>query len=179
MFISYQSGVLMQNVPMPMPKPGPSPNLSSVKAAPDAANCAHQCVQEHCADQQFVEMLHSYRDSGGLVRSQEVLALFKRRKGPNATRLSSWIGERDLICFEWHSQAWIPWFQFNETEMTLRPELSQVFAELAPHYRPLELASWFAEPNPWLEDRLPVDAFESDFPAVLNAARADRFVVNG
>jgi hypothetical protein len=62
--------------------------------------------------------------------------------------------------------------------MTRRPELSQVFAELTPVYDPWELASWFAQANPWLAQRIPADMLYTDPSAVLQAARADRFIAN-
>ena len=36
--------------------------------------------------------------------------------------------------------------------------------------------TWFAQPNPWLADRLPADTLELDRSAVLHAARADRLL---
>lgn len=138
------------------------------------ANCPHQCAQECRADHQFVAMLNSYRGSGGLAREQEVVALFKRRYGPDLATLASWIVEREVICFEWQSQIWLPWFQFNRFDMTPQPELGQVLAELTCVYDPWELANWFAQPNPWLADRTPVDTLASDLSAVLHAARVSR-----
>ncbi len=119
-------------------------------------------------------MLNSYRGSGGLAREQEVVALFKRRYGPDLATLASWIVEREVICFEWQSQIWLPWFQFNRFDMAPQPELGQVLAELTCVYDPWELANWFAQPNPWLADRTPVDTLASDLSAVLHAARVSR-----
>ncbi|MBK7615415.1 MAG: hypothetical protein IPJ08_13330 [Burkholderiales bacterium] len=39
-----------------------------------------------------------------------------------------------------------------------------------------QVAAWFARPNGWLNDARPVDQLARNLPAVLNAARADRFV---
>lgn len=166
----------MQNVLVP--KPVSSPDLSTVRHVCDAVNCPYQCAQECRADHQFVAMLNSYRGSGGLARKQEVVALFKRRCGPDVATLASWIVERQVICFEWQSQTWLPWFQFNRFDMAPQPELGQVFAELTSVYDPWELATWFAQPNPWLADRAPVDTLGVDLSAVLQAARANRFITN-
>lgn len=53
-------------------------------------------------------MFNSYRGSGGLAREQEVVALFKRRCGPDLATFASWIIETEVICFEWQSQTWLP-----------------------------------------------------------------------
>lgn len=167
----------MQNVLVP--KSVSSQDISVVRRVPDAAKCAHQCAQEGHADHQFVVMLDSYRCSGGLARAQEVVALFKRRCGSDLATLASWIVEREVICFEWQSQTWLPWFQFNRADMVPQPELGQVFAELTSVYDSWDLANWFVQPNPWLADRTPVDTLVSDLSAVLHAARADRLIANG
>lgn len=167
----------MQNVIVS--RPVSSFDRSMFSHVPEVENYPLQYAQEYRADHQFVAMLNSYRGSGGLAREHEVLALFKRRCGPDLATLASWIGERKVICFEWQSQTWLPWFQFNRFDMAPQPELGQVFAELTAVYGPWELANWFAQPNPWLADRIPVDTLVSDLPAVLRAARADRFIANG
>lgn len=167
----------MQNILMS--RPVSSPGMSGVSYAPDAMTFPLPRAQEHHADHQFVALLDSYRSSGGLARAQEVIALFKCRCGPDAATLASFIVERKVISFEWQSQTWIPLFQFNRFDMTPQPELGQVLAELGCVYDSWELASWFARPNPWISDRIPVDELVCDLPGVLLAARSDRYIANG
>lgn len=54
-----------------------------------------------------------------------------------------------------------------------------MLAELRPVFDGWALAAWFAKRNTWLNDRCPVDTVASNLMAVLEAARADRFVANG
>ena len=133
---------------------------------------------QSCTDDQFLSMLNAYRSSGGLAREENLLTSFSRRCGLDADTLSHWIAEREVIGFEWESRTWLPVFQFNLIDMTLPPALGQVLAELIPVYDPWEMVSWFAQPNPWLADRVPANALEQDPSAVLQAARADRFIVS-
>ncbi len=70
----------------------------------------------------------------------------------------------------------VPLFQFKRFDMTPQPALGQVIAELIAVGDRWALASWFAQPNPWLADRLPADTLELDRSAVLHAARADRLL---
>lgn len=147
--------------------------------APEAAGGRHPSWQEGHQDHQFVALLNSYRDSGGLARAPEVVALLNRRGGTDLPTLASWIVKREVICLEWQSQAWLPWFQFNRLDMTQQPGLGPVLAELSPVFDPWELASWFAQPNAWLGDRTPAAMLGLDLQVVLNASRADRFIAKG
>ena len=51
--------------------------------------------------------------------------------------------------------------------------------ELRPVFDDLELALWFVTPNDWLGGARPAFAMHHSLPAVLQAARADRFVAGG
>ena len=153
-----------------------SSRLQEVRHTREAANCPHQCAFDFHPDTQFVTMLNAYRASGGLARAQEVVALFKRCEGPTVATLTQWIVQRDVICFDWRAQAWLPMFQFDRLHLQPDIKLKPVFSELAGTYGQWELATWFAEPNPWLESHAPVDMLLTDMPAVLNAARAERFI---
>ena len=168
----------MQNVLSPTTGLSLDGSMFNPATATAAATWRNSHAPQSCTDDQFVAMLNAYRCSGGLVREENLLALSSRRCGLNADTLSNWIAEREVIGFEWESRTWLPIFQFNLFDMTLPPALGQVLAELIPVYDPWELASWFAQPNSWLADRVPADALEHDPSAVLQAARADRFIAN-
>lgn len=58
-------------------------------------------------------MLDAYRDSDGLARCPEALALFRRRFGSDARILTRRMVEHEVVCFEWQSQTWFPLFQFR------------------------------------------------------------------
>ena len=130
-------------------------------------------------DQQFVALMNAYRSSGGLARAQEVLELFVRRGGPDVATLARWVVQRDVLSFDWHTDNWMPLFQFDPADMRPLPQLRPVLAELTGVYSAWELAEWFTEPNAWLQGATPADRLGRDAAGVLDAARADRFVANG
>ena len=167
----------MQNVLAPSSVA--TPVRPVIRRAGAATNFLQQRLLECRTDYQFIAMLDAYRGNGGLARAQEVVALFKRCRGADGARLASQIVRRKVICFEWESNLWLPLFQFNRVDMTLRPGLSQVLTELTAVYDPWELALWFAQPNPWLSERTPADMLGSDLCGVLRAARADQFSAEG
>ena len=123
---------------------------------------APQAPQRHAAspaqdhtDHEFIAMLNSYRDNGGLARAQEVAELLRRRGGGDLSTLANWIVNKKIICFEWQAKIWLPLFQFNRIDMTLRPELRLLLAEFSSGFNAWELALWFAQTNPSLADRTP------------------------
>ena len=173
----------MQNLPQSVSRPpthqpvlGAEPALSQA-ALPRAC----QCAAHDSADRQFVAMLDGYRDSGGLCRAREIQEVMARSTdvgGPDAAVLNGWIMQREVICFEWQASAWLPWFQFNRPGMTPHPQLRPVLQELNTVYDPWEIGCWFARPNPWLDQRTPVDALRANLPELLHAARAERFIAH-
>lgn len=138
----------------------------------------HSDPSEGCTDSQFLFMLNAYRGSGGLARDGELLALAGHRCGLNADTLVGLIADREVIGFEWESRFWFPAFQFNLRDMTRPPALGQVLAELTPVYGSWERVNWFAQPNAWLMDHAPADRLQHDPSAVLQAARAERFIAS-
>ncbi len=167
----------MQNVVVSLATPLPRGPVA--EPARDMADCPNAWSPELHPDRQFVAMLNAYRGSGGLARAQEVLTLFDRCHGPDTSMLARWIVDREAICFEWQSQSWLPMFQFDRIHLNPSVNLRPILIELTCVYNPWEMAVWFARPNQWLGNRSPVDAWLFDLPAVVDAARADRFVANG
>ena len=162
----------MQNFPLP------EQTLSSRQfgcwLAPDNSyRPAHQRF-EASSDYRFVAMLDAYRNSGGLARCPELLALLKQRSVADVAILARWIVEREVICFEWQSQTWFPLFQFVRPEFVPDPRHFPILMELACIFDSAEVAYWFASPHPDLAESKPVDLLDSDMPAVLLAARATR-----
>jgi hypothetical protein len=159
-----------------------SPQAASVGwPAPDGASfpLQTQIAPQYRTDDEFFAMLNAYRGSGGLARAQEVFVLFKLCCRSDVATLARWIVKRKVISFDWQSKIWLPLFQFNRSDMTPQPGLSHVLGELGAVFDPWETANWFAKPNAWIADRTPADTLQRDVSAVLNAARADRFIAAG
>jgi hypothetical protein len=131
------------------------------------------------SDRDFVSMLGAYRRSGGLARADEVVSLLDAHCGLGVATLARWIVEGRLVCFEWDAQTWLPWFQFKHLDRLPDPAVGAACAELAGAYDEWELAQWFARPNALLAGCAPTDRLADDPDAVLQVARADRFVVKG
>ncbi|MDB5861561.1 MAG: hypothetical protein JWQ76_5250 [Ramlibacter sp.] len=131
------------------------------------------------ADLDNVQMIHTYMANGGLVTGDEVARRLRPYREQPVSVIARWIVARQVVCFTWRSETLVPLFQFDRSDMSLRPAVSEVLFELAGTLDDLELAQWFARPNGWLENAEPVAVIEADQPAVVQAARADRYVAKG
>lgn len=129
----------------------------------------------HENDHAFVGMLEAYRSSGGLARAQEVFTLFKNRSALDVATLAHWMARRSVLSIEWHSEVWLPLFQFERHCMGIKPALEPVLAALNPVFTPWELAHWCAQPHQWLDGCSPADTLDADAAQVLRAACAQRF----
>jgi acyl-CoA synthetase (AMP-forming)/AMP-acid ligase II len=124
-------------------------------------------------------MVHAYRRAGGLVSSDEVALLLRRRTAQPISLLARWIVARNVVSFEWQLQTLVPLFQFDLSDMSLRCGTAEVIEELSGAFDDWDLARWFAQPNSWLRNAAPVDVIDADQPAVMQAARADRYIARG
>ena len=126
-----------------------------------------------------MHLLDAFNDIGGIVNGDALVTLLRGRTQQPISLLARWIVQREVLSFPWHSQTLLPLFQFDLVSLFLRPGVPQVIAELRQACDDVELVDWFARPNAWLQDDTPARRFEVDLPAVLQAARAQRFVALG
>lgn len=111
---------------------------------------------------------------GGLVRAVDLARLLDDRRGfvalADLLRIDEVFG---LVC---DGVLWIPMFQFDMNDLSVRPAVGQVIRELASFLDGVRTACWFTRPNAVLADRRPVDVLRDDGAAVLRAARLERFL---
>jgi hypothetical protein len=130
-------------------------------------------------DRLLVLILHAYGQCCGVATADELAGLLRVYANQPISVLARWIVARRVVSFVWQSETWIPLFQFDLADMSLRQGALQVIRELVEAFDDWELATWFASPNPWLQDAAPLEIILDDPSAVLDAARADRFVAMG
>ena len=129
--------------------------------------------------QVVMRLLDAFSDIGGVVNGDALASLLRGGTEQPISLLARWIVQREVISFSWHSQTLLPLFQFDLETLQVRPGVPEVIAELREAFDDVELADWFARPNSWLQGSTPANRFGSDLPAVLQAARADRYVALG
>lgn len=121
-------------------------------------------------------MLGGFRATGGIANGDEFAQLLKDRQHGDFVSLTQLIVLRKVFGFAWRNTFWVPMFQFELRDMTIRTEIRPILVELAQVLDNWSIATWFIQPNSSLIDRKPVDLLDSDFPGVLDAAHAASFV---
>jgi hypothetical protein len=123
-----------------------------------------------------VDPCEEYAAHGG-VWDGDALALRMRclHRQP-LSMLARWIVGREVVCFERFGATLLPAFQFDAATFLPRPCVRRVVRELRDVYDDEELARWFVSDNGLLDDRVPADVVVAEPDAVLEAARAGRFI---
>ena len=127
----------------------------------------------------FVTMLTAYHASGGMARGDNLGRLLDDWQCGDFVSPARLIAAGEIFSFKWHGENWVPMFQFDLRDLSVQPGPKQVLAELKPVFDDWTVAVWFVQPNSWLQEQRPLDLLDSDLPAVLQAARADRFIAAG
>jgi hypothetical protein len=137
-------------------------------------------IERPCASlDQLMLMVRAFRANGGVVTGDQLSHLCRSLLQQPISTIARWIVGRHVVCFDWNCQPMLPLFQIELTSMRLRPSVAEVVQELAGTFDDWDLALWFATPNAWLDGRAPVQVILSDPCAVLDTARADRFIAAG
>ena len=138
--------------------------------------CAMTTVSSRLA---FDAMVDVYKTCGGTARADDLAMLLEQRRVGDFVSVARQIVSRDIFSFEWQNHIWVPMFQFNPVDMSVKQEVRRVAHELAAVLDNWTLSQWFIEPNAWLNGKRPVHLMDNQFSSVLGAARADRFVAEG
>ena len=121
----------------------------------------------------------AYAHAGGIARADEIGRLLADHGPRTFISVAQLVADQDVFGFECDGYFWLPMFQFGPTDLAIKPGPRQIRADLGPEFDGRAVSAWFVEPNVWLRDRRPIDLVDSHLPAVLQAARVDRFVATG
>ena len=139
-----------------------------------------QGIADPC-DQDFAALRTAYRASGGIARGDDLARLLDEHHSGDFVSLAMSILEGELFAFQWQQTFWVPMFQFDLRDLSVKPNPNarRVLTELAGEFDGWALALWFAQPNHWLHGARPVDVLNANLSEVLQAARTDRFIAAG
>jgi hypothetical protein len=133
-----------------------------------------------CLNRQgFDDMIGAFKAFGGTARADDLALLLQEKRKGDFVSLAKRMVSRDIFSFEWQNHFWVPMFQFDPKDLTVKQEVRRVVHELSSVLDSWTLALWFTEPNAWLKGKRPVEMLDRYFSDVLAAARADRFVATG
>jgi hypothetical protein len=129
----------------------------------------------------------AFSSTGGLVNGDDLAELIRHRcevagwlpDSQPVSLVARWIVARAVVSLDSPWGSLFPLFQFDLPTASVVDAMAPLLAELSPVFEGAELALWFVTPNDWLGGARPVSAMHHSLPAVLQAARADRFVAGG
>lgn len=130
-------------------------------------------------EREFTALREAYRASGGTVRRDALSRVLQGLEGAPEETLGKLLVTDEVFSFEWRTVHWVPLFQLDLRDMSIKPRPRRVAAELSDVFDGWALAVWFCHPNARLRNQRPVDLLDSRLSSVLSAARADRFVAAG
>lgn len=142
------------------------------REAPELAELAREGPSEAGMD----ALRRICRASGGVARGDDLARLLEDCRCGDLVDLARLIGHRDIFAIDWHGSLWVPMFQFDLRDLSVRPGMRRVLAEVDAVFDGWTLAVWFAQPNGWLQGRRPLELLDSEPDPVIRAARVDRFV---
>lgn len=154
------------------------PMPCSDRPAPRSATSAAKS-RRICAEQALPNLLSAFRSTGGVITGDALATLLRNRWDQPISVVARWIVDRQVVHFTAESQLMLPLFQFDLKNHVVLPSVGRVIAQLSDGFDDQELAQWFGKSNCWLHGASPAEAMAEDFSAVLEAARADRFALEG
>jgi hypothetical protein len=126
-----------------------------------------------------------YRALGGLTRLQQVQDSVDQRDVADEPihrddqRVERWLAERRIFAVRWSDRSWVPQFQVEHASRRPFAHVAEILSVLDDTFDDAEIAAWFATASVWIGGRAPAAALATDTVAVLDAARADRFIARG
>lgn len=166
-----------------------SPPLPDAPAQHDVATLqpghTHRC--NAAVPLHWVSTAAAFSSSGGLVSGDALAELIHQRCGmagglpetETVALVARWITIRAVVSLRSPWGPLYPLFQFDLSTASVVEAMVPLLDELRPVFEDAELALWFVTPNDWLGGAQPASAMHQSLPAVLQAARADRFVAGG
>ena len=127
----------------------------------------------------FAALLAAFLATGGTARGDDVARLLADHGIGDFIGLAKLIANGDVFGFEWRHELWIPMFQFELRNLSVKPATHQVLAALDCGFDGWSCAVWLARPNSCLNFRTSVDLLATRLADVLVAARTDRFIAVG
>jgi hypothetical protein len=116
--------------------------------------------------------------AGGLISGDDLALRLRGQVSQPLSLVAQWIVQRKVINLNWRSGYVLPMFQFDPVSMAPRPSLADVLAELSAAYDDWDIVDWFLRPNSLLQDKAPATVLGADGTAVVQAARADRYIAS-
>ncbi len=163
------------------------PDVAAPRGVPTAARTIFTQRANAVVPLHWLSTAAAFSGTGGLVSGDDLAELIRHRcevagwlpESLPVSLVARWIVTRAVVSLDSPWGPMFPLFQFDLPTAAVVDAMAPLLDELRPVFDDVELALWFVTPNDWLGGARPVSAMHHSLPAVLQAARADRFVAGG
>lgn len=124
-------------------------------------------------------LIDIFERTGGIITVEEAEEMLARLASDATVGIARLIARNRLTSFFSGSSHLVPLFQFCPLTMSVVAPVPAVIDELAGVLESGEMCSWFARGNAWLGGASPAELVREAPGRVVDAARADRFVLRG
>jgi len=121
----------------------------------------------------FAAMRLACLASGGLARGDDLECWLADIHVADLAALGERLADGRVGAFAWRHVLWVPMFQFEMRDLSLRPAVLDVRIALGGALDGWQQARWFVRPHPSLCARTPLDLLRSNLPRVLEQAVTD------
>jgi hypothetical protein len=143
----------------------------------DASHCPRRSDAQASAEDYFDLMCQRLAGEGGLIAEMALRERW-REHGRPPQALDELLDGGRLFSITSQAQRWLPAFQLNANDLTPRADVAAISEELAGGMDAAEILAWFACCNAALDGETPITRLRAGLPAVLDAARLDRFIAS-
>lgn len=162
----HQGLIGWEKPPSRRPATGAARGTSPPKQRPAA-------IGQFPTDAGLAAMRTAYRETGGVACGDDLTRLASVYPHLEVAYLARRVVAGEVFGFDWRHSLWIPMFQFDLHDLSIRTGPRRVIEILAPALDGWTMAAWFIRANARLNERRPVDLLGSDLKAVLDAATRD------
>jgi len=141
----------------------------------DASLCPRR-PHAHPATEDFFGLMSQRLAAEGGLMAEAALREQWQQQGHPPRDLDDLLERERLCSFMRGAQRWVPAFQLHACSLTPRADVAAITEELAGGMDAAEILAWFACHNAALDGETPIARLRTGLPAVLAAARLDRFL---
>ena len=163
----------------PQAFPNPAPSGDSSFSLRYGNPTPEELIGESPSGVGLAALMATYRATGGVARGDDLARLLEDRGLGDFVDLARLIASNEVFGFKWRDTLWIPMFQVELRDLSIKPATQLVLMQLGSRFDGWARAAWFAQPNSWLNDRRPVDSLDSHLADVLRAASIARLITGG
>jgi hypothetical protein len=119
----------------------------------------------------FRDLCESFRATGGIARADDLARLLEDFQCGNFASLAKRIASHEILSFSWRGMHWVPMFQFDLRDLSLRPGPQQLLEACGTKPDGWALACWLTTESEDLAGERPLDGLELHLPGLCDLAR--------